>query len=115
MTDKPESQTQALLREIRSDIAKMREDMRERKAVTPFGDNTALWADTKEAVSAAIRAELDRHEKRTWHVDICLAPDRSIEMQVQAATSREALIEAISQVKLEEGELFHTVHIGRPS
>ncbi len=36
-------------------------------------------------------------------------------MEVQAATSRTALIKAIASVKLNQGELFHVAHIGRPS
>ena len=53
----------------------------------------------------------------SWFIDITLwseAGHRSVEMQIQAETGREALIEAISRVELEEGELFHTVHIGKP-
>ena len=51
----------------------------------------------------------------SWFVNIDLWSEssrRSVEMEIYAATSREALIEAISRVELEEGELFHTVHIG---
>jgi len=40
---------------------------------------------------------------------------RSVEMKIQAATGREALIDAISRVELKESELFHTVHIGKPA
>ena len=52
----------------------------------------------------------------SWFVNIDLwseSSGRSVEMEIYAATSREALIEAISRVELEEGELFHTVHIGK--
>jgi hypothetical protein len=53
-----------------------------------------------------------------WTVNILLwrpkDGSREIDVEVSAVTSREALIEAISRVELNEGELFHTVHIGKP-
>lgn len=53
-----------------------------------------------------------------WFVNIDLEGEsggRSVEMKISAATSREALIDAISRVELQEGELFHTVHVGKPT
>ena len=53
-----------------------------------------------------------------WFINIELWSEsghRSVEMKTQAATGREALIDAISRVELKEGELFHTVHIGKPA
>ena len=51
-----------------------------------------------------------------WSVAFTLAPDRDedVEVWVQAPTSKQALLTAILQFEIRDGELFHTVHIGRP-
>lgn len=52
-----------------------------------------------------------------WFVDISIengSRNRRLELEIQAVTSRAALVKAISSVRLRQGELFHNIQIGRP-
>ena len=39
---------------------------------------------------------------------------RDVEFEVEASNGKEAIIKAVTEFKLLDGELFHTVHIGPP-
>ncbi len=84
---------------------------------TVWGRGYVLRDPDEDSLPTAIPEELDRHQECSWLVDITLRSEsghRSVEMEIQAATSREALIVAITRVELKEAELFHTVHIAKP-
>jgi two-component system cell cycle response regulator CtrA len=62
--------------------------------------------------ATATRVELDRTRNALGSSISPFGAKRTIDRL--SATSREALIEAISRVEMKEGELFHMVHIGKP-
>jgi hypothetical protein len=49
-----------------------------------------------------------------WPIDFWMEPGRDIEVTIQAQTGKEALIKAITDLILHDGELFHSIHVGRP-
>ena len=66
-----------------------------------------------------LMADLNDDGSPTWSIVISTADaekgceeSREITTQVQAPTGKDALIKAISQVELRDGEMFHDVHIG---
>jgi len=55
--------------------------------------------------------------KYKWYVDFTIEPNREISCTVQAETSKDAMTQALQELKLEPGELLHSIfaHISRPS
>jgi hypothetical protein len=52
---------------------------------------------------------------RIWPISIILEPDREIEMEIRASTSRNAVALALAKMVMKDGELLHVIHVGRPS
>jgi hypothetical protein len=59
--------------------------------------------------------EIEMTDDPFWTIDFWMEPGRDIEFTIQAQTGKEALIKAITKLMLRDGELFHSIHVGRPS
>lgn len=61
---------------------------------------------------------MEKFREKTWGIDFLIEPrGREVSIDIEAESSREAMIEALTMLELEPDELLHTIHahIGRPS
>jgi hypothetical protein len=58
---------------------------------------------------------MEKNQMRIWPISIILEPDREIEMEIRASTGRNAVALALAKLVMNDGELLHVIHVGRPS